>query len=183
MIIILSLSVGFAFISFRPNQPGIYSLTESNTMKQPIGLIITSPSFENGATIPVKFTCNGKNVNPPLVIFGVPREAKSLALIMHDSDAPIAGGWTHWLKWNIPTDNLVIREGKEPAGVSGRGSGSNLSYYGPCPPSGTHRYVFKIYALDTLLNLAEGSSKKELESVMVKHVLGAGELVGLYAFR
>ena len=100
---------------------------------------------------------------------------------MHDPDAPIAGGWTHWVKWNIPPKTKIIEEGKEPDGISGKGSGGSLSYEGPCPPSGTHHYSFKIFALDTTIDLPAGSTKKALETAMAGHIIAQGELIGLYS--
>ncbi len=142
---------------------------------------LTSSAFENNAAMPARFTCDGEGVNPPLEISGVPTGTKSLALVLHDPDAPVAGGWTHWVKWNIPPETKIIDEGREPSGVVGAGSGNSRSYQGPCPPSGTHRYFFKIYALDTMLNLPAGASKNQLEQAMEGHILGTGELIGLYA--
>jgi hypothetical protein len=130
--------------------------------------------------MPARFTCDGENINPSLEISGVPNEANSLALIMDDPDAP-GGTWVHWVKWNIPPKTRMIGEGQEPAGVSGKGSGGKLSYAGPCPPSGTHRYFFKIYALDTELNLAEGATKENVLNALAGHIVGEGELVGLYS--
>ncbi|MDO8591208.1 MAG: YbhB/YbcL family Raf kinase inhibitor-like protein [bacterium] len=144
-------------------------------------MIIKSSAFENNSNMPAKYTCDGENISPPIEIGGVPAEAKSLALLMHDPDAPVSGGWDHWIKFNISPETKIIEEGKEPAGVSGKGTRGNLSYNGPCPPSGTHHYVFTIYALDTLLNLPSGASKKEVEQALEGHVLGQGKLVGLYS--
>lgn len=146
-------------------------------------LMISSPAFEHGALMPGKYTCDGENINPPLEISGIPAGAKSLVLIMDDPDAP-SGIWDHWLKWNIPVASgttVIVKEGEAPLGVSGRGTGGQTNYQGPCPPSGTHRYFFKVYALDTELALPEGGSKAELEAAMAGHVLAQGELVGRYS--
>ena len=143
-------------------------------------LTIASPAFNNGELIPSKFTCDGADVNPTLVIGNVPPEARSLALIMDDPDAP-GGMWVHWVVWNIPpTDE--IRENSVP-GTQGLNSARRNSYSGPCPPSGTHRYFFKVYALDTKLNLDPNSRKKDVERAMKDHTLAKGELVGLYSRR
>jgi Raf kinase inhibitor-like YbhB/YbcL family protein len=148
---------------------------------------VTSSAFANNGRIPAKYTCDSPDaeVSPPLQISDVPEGAKTLALVMHDPDAPRAGGWTHWVKFNIPWNikygTWSIKEGEEPQGVSGKGTGGNSSYMGPCPPSGTHRYFFTVYALDTGLSLNEGAAKDELESAMRGHILGKGELVGLYS--
>lgn len=143
------------------------------------GLILTSPAFEYGKSIPSKYTCDGEDLNPPLEISGINFSTKSLTLIMDDPDAP-AGVWVHWVKWNIPTSTTSISEGQEPGGVSGKGTGGNLDYKGPCPPSGEHRYFFKLYALDTILDLQKGADKKELEKAMQGHILQQTKLMGLY---
>lgn len=128
--------------------------------------------------MPAKFTCQGNGINPQLEINGVPAEAKSLALIMDDPDAPI-GTFTHWLIWNINPKILMIKEDSAP-GVQGANGANKNSYIGPCPPSGTHRYFFKLSALDSMLNLKEGASKSELESEIAKHELGRTGLMGTY---
>jgi len=143
-------------------------------------LIITCPAFENKKPIPRKYTCDGDNVNPALNISGVPEATKSLVLIMDDPDAPM-GTWDHWIVWNIPPTNK-IEENTVP-GVEGMNDSRKHSYSGPCPPSGTHRYFFKVYALDTKLNLAPNSRKKDVEKAMKGHILAQGELVGLYSRR
>ena len=140
-------------------------------------LSVESPAFENNKLIPAKYTCDGENVNPPLNIEGVPEETKSLVLIVDDPDAPM-GTFDHWVVWNIqPTGR--IGENTVP-GTEGISSYRKHSYGGPCPPSGTHRYFFKVYALDTKLNLNPDSKKKNVEKAMESHTLAKGELVGLY---
>lgn len=143
-------------------------------------MIITSPAFEHNGMIPPKFTCEGGNMNPELQIGNVPAGANSLALIMHDPDAPMPGGFTHWVVWNIATDTSVIKEESVPPGsaegMNSRGSG----YAGPCPPSGTHHYEFHLYALDTKLDLPSTTSKAELEAAMRGRVIEEALIVGLY---
>ena len=140
-------------------------------------LVVKSPVFENNGYIPPKFSCDGKGVNPPLVIEGIPEKTHSLALVMEDPDAP-AGLFVHWVAWNIPPTG-VIRE--NPLTIAeGLNTAKKRGYRPPCPPSGTHRYVFKIYALDTMLNLNEFDEKDDLEKAMQGHVLSQGELIGLY---
>jgi len=141
---------------------------------------IFSSAFENGQNIPSKYTCDGEDMSPPLHIEGVPSEAKSLALIMDDPDAP-SGMWVHWVRWNIPIETVDIGEGAEPMGIPGNGSGGNTYYKGPCPPDGTHRYFFKLYALDAELSLHEGATKDELLMAMEGHVIDDAELMGLYS--
>jgi len=138
---------------------------------------ISSPEFENNQFIPKKFTCQGKDINPTLIIEDIPEEAISLALIVDDPDAPM-GMWVHWVIFDIPVVGR-IEENSIP-GKQGINDFGRKDYGGPCPPSGTHRYYFKIYALDAMLNLQEGMSKKELERVMEGHILDKAELIGLY---
>jgi Raf kinase inhibitor-like YbhB/YbcL family protein len=138
---------------------------------------ITSPTFDNNAHIPAKYTCEGEDINPPFEISGIPQGAKSLALIMDDPDAPI-GVWVHWVVFDIPLTQR-IEENSVP-GKLGMTNSGRKDYHGPCPPSGTHRYFFKLYALDTQLNLPEGISKGQLEKAIQAHTLAKAELVGLY---
>lgn len=138
---------------------------------------ITSPVFEHNSSIPAKYTCEGSDINPPLLIQDIPGEAKELALIVEDPDAP-AGLWIHWVVYNIPITGS-IEENSIP-GTQGNNTLSQPSYHGPCPPSGTHRYFFKIYALDEKLNLRASLSKGALEKAMQGHIIDQAELVGLY---
>jgi len=145
---------------------------------------IISKAFENNSLIPAKYTCNGENVNPPLEFVDVPAEAKSLVLIMDDPDVPSQVRedrmWVHWLKFNMPAETKFIEEDSEPEGVAGIGTSNNLKYHGPCPPDKQHRYFFKLYALDTKLNLPEGATKTEVEKAMSNHIIAQAELIGLY---
>lgn len=138
---------------------------------------ISSPEFDNNKSIPSKFTCEGKDVNPALVIENIPEGTKGLALIVDDPDAPM-GTWVHWVVYDIPVTSR-IGEDSIP-GKQGINDFRRTNYGGPCPPSGTHRYFFKIYALDRELGLKEGVSKKALEKAMEGHILDKAELVGLY---
>lgn len=140
-------------------------------------LHVSSPAFQNGGIIPKKYTADGEDINPPLEIQGIPKEAKSLVLIVDDPDAP-RGTWVHWIVWNIPVVEL-IRENNIP-GVQGVNDFMQHNYGGPSPPSGTHRYFFKVYALDKKLDLPPTSRKRDLEAAMHGHILAMGELVGLY---
>jgi len=143
-------------------------------------LSITSPAFQNSKPIPSKYTCDGNDVNPPLTIEGIREETKSLVLIVDDPDAPM-GIWDHWIVWNISPTNK-IEENSVP-GTEGLNDFRKHSYGGPCPPSGTHRYFFKVYALDTKLDLSPNSRKKGVKNAMKNHILAKGELVGLYSRR
>lgn len=138
---------------------------------------LTSPEFENNKFIPQKFTCEGQDVNPALIIEDIPDGGQSLALIMDDPDAP-AGTWVHWVVYDIPVVSR-IEEDSIP-GVAGVNTLKEKTYHGPCPPSGVHRYFFKIYALDKKLNLPPGTSKGGLEKAMQEHILDKAELIGLY---
>ncbi len=141
---------------------------------------ITSPAFNNNGTIPIVYTCDGSNVNPPLTISNVPSETKSLVLICSDPDAP-SGDWIHWLVWNIKPATAEIEENSLPEdAVEGTTSFSEVGYRGPCPPSGTHRYFFKIYALDTELNLSLETKTAEVIKKITGHILDQAELIGLY---
>jgi Raf kinase inhibitor-like YbhB/YbcL family protein len=144
------------------------------------GLRVRSGAFGHGGSIPPKYTCEGENVNPPLEISDLPENTKSLALIVEDPDAP-RGVYDHWIVWNIPP-NETIGENSRP-GVSGKNSFGNTGYGGPCPPSGSHRYFFKVYALDGDLDIQGGSDKKALQVAMKDHILGSGELMGHYQKR
>lgn len=152
----------------------------SNGSRSDIPLSLISPVFTHNAPIPAQYTCDGVNVSPPLAISGVPAATKSLVLISDDPDAPM-GTWVHWLLWNIDPQTQEIAEGKvPPRSVEGTTSWGKPGYGGPCPPSGTHRYFFKLYALDTPLDLLSSADKTRLETAMERHVLAQTELIGLY---
>lgn len=150
---------------------------------------IESLAFQNTGRIPEKYTCDGKRfLSPPLSITDVPEAAQSLVLIVDDPDVPQAlradGNFTHWIIFNIPPTTSLIREG-EAIGTLGANTRGEPSYTGPCPPleyePSTHRYFFKLYALDTMLNLEEGAPKEEVESAMAIHALTTAELMGTYS--
>ncbi|MBC5774743.1 YbhB/YbcL family Raf kinase inhibitor-like protein [Pontibacter sp. KCTC 32443] len=140
-------------------------------------LQLESPAFNAGEKIPSEYTCDGENINPELELDNIPSPTVSLALLMEDPDAP-AGTWTHWLLWDIPITNKI--EENSAVGVPGINDFGNSKYQGPCPPIGTHRYFFRVYALDTTLGLPMGSKKEELLKAMEYHVIGSGELMGTY---
>lgn len=143
-------------------------------------LKVTSRAFSRKGMIPAQYTCDGEDINPPLDLGPVPAEAKSLVLIVEDPDAP-AGTWLHWLVWNIPVTHHLHEQ--EIPGEQGLNDFGRNTYGGPCPPSGTHRYFFKVYALDDLIDLPDGSTRREVEDAMRDHILAYGELVGLYKRR
>ena len=140
-------------------------------------LIIKSPAFSNNGWIPAKYACIGSNINPTLSISDIPNGTKSLALIVDDPDAP-NGTFVHWVMWNIPVTS-VIDENSAP-GIQGKNGKGENNYFGPCPPTGTHHYNFKIYALDTKLILPIGADKNALLKAMDKHILASGVLIGLF---
>jgi Raf kinase inhibitor-like YbhB/YbcL family protein len=144
-------------------------------------MTLSSPAFQGNGLIPSKHTCDGRDTSPPLSIGNMPEGTKSLALIVDDPDAP-AGTWVHWVVWNIPPGTREIPEGSAPAGAAqGLNDFRKRGYGGPCPPSGTHRYFFKLYALDSRLDPGRDATKADLESAMKGHLLGKAELVGIYS--
>lgn len=141
-------------------------------------LTIESPAFKNNDFIPKEYSCFGGNVNPPLVIHDLPGDTESLAIIVYDPDAP-GGIFDHWVMWNIPPARNI--EPGDVCGRQGKNSKRESSYLGPCPPPGkVHHYHFKIYALDTMLDLPEGATKNELSRAMEDHIVGTGEMIGLF---
>lgn len=143
-------------------------------------LKLDSEAFNNNGMIPSKYTCDGKNINPPINISCLCENAKSLAVIVDDAEAS-NGNFCHWIIWDLPfTDR--IEEG-EHRGIPGKNDFGYFRYNGPCPPVGTHRYYFKVYALDCILNIPASSCKADLEKAMKDHVVGFGFLVGKYHMR
>jgi len=140
-------------------------------------LNVLSAAFNHGGQIPKKYTCEGEDVNPPLEISNLPTGTKTVALIVEDPDAP-HGTFDHWIAWNIPP-NKTIAENSLP-GMNGTNGFGKTGYGGPCPPSGSHRYFFKVYALDTKLDLPAASDKKALQQAMKGHILAKGEMMAHY---
>ena len=143
---------------------------------------VSSSAFENEGIIPSEFTCDGQDLSPPISITNVPKNTKTLSIIMDDPDAPM-GTFTHWVVWNIPSNKTKFTSGEKIDFAQGRTSFGTSEYGGPCPPSGTHRYFFKIYALDTKLELKSGSNVKELQSAMSGHIIAEAVLMGKYSRR
>ena len=148
-------------------------------------MVLTSSAFPDGGMIPSTFTCDGRNVSPPLAWGPPPAGTKSFALISDDPDAPV-GTWVHWVVYNLPPSVRHLPEALPPdtersdrtrQGLTDFG---RIGYGGPCPPSGTHRYFFKLYALDTVLSLEPAASKAKLEEAMRGHILGQAHLIGTY---
>ena len=174
LIFSLILAIGMFVISTRCNA----SLFKGNSMS----FTLQSKAFSDGSSIPTKYTCTAEDISPPLAWEGAPEKTKSFVLIMDDPDAP-GGTWDHWIVFNIPetvhafSENLMLL----PEGaLQGKNSWGKSVYGGPCPPSGEHRYYFKLYALDNRLNLPEGASKSEVESAMQGHVLADATVMGRY---
>ena len=149
-------------------------------------MLLTSSAFPQGAEIPSFYTADGENISPELSWQDAPPQTKSFALVVHDPDAPIPGGFTHWVLYNIPADLGHIEE-KVPAeeqlpglGMQGRNDGGKIGYIGPAPPSGTHRYFFRLFALDKILDLPPGATHKQLSAATKGHILAQAELMGTY---
>ena len=153
---------------------------------QQVSMVLTSPVFQEGGRIPSKYSCDMDGVSPPLAWVGVPKGAKSVALIVDDPDAP-RGIFTHWVIFNIPASENRLPEnvpanGTLPNGaIQGNNGRGKIGYTSPCPPSGTHHYVFHLYALDTQLNLQAGATKQDLLAAITGHILAEAQLTGLYS--
>jgi len=156
-----------------------YLATPAPLTMKPSSMKLISPAFADNQMIPTLYACNGSNISPPLTISGVPAGTVSLALIVDDPDAP-RGTWDHWVVFNIDKDTREIPEGTEPHGTPGVGSNGKTGYAGPCPPSGTHRYIFTLYALDTMLSNPSGSNKADVIKAMNGHILAQALLIGKY---
>lgn len=176
-VLILGMAAALLFVPARDAIP-----EEPPALREPTAMKLSSPAFRHNESIPRKFTCDGDNVSPPLAISGVPQDAKSLALIMDDPDAP-RGTWIHWVVLNLDPATAEIAEGITlPAAQLGMTTFDRTGYGGPCPPSGTHRYFFKLYALDASFSAPRELSptREQVERAMDGHILDRAELVGLY---
>ena len=180
IIILLFLLGGSAFYFFQRSPEPPLKLSEESSKIKLGNMKLTSPAFENNQLIPKKYTCDGKDINPPLQISEVPAGTKTLVLIVDDPDAPM-GTWVHWVVWNISPETTLIEENSVPQGsIQGVNDFNKNSYGGPCPPSGTHRYYFKLYALNTELSLSSSARKEDVEKAMEGAILEKAELIGLY---
>jgi len=179
-ILIVMLVTSCSFIK----TPEVADMADSNNVGSSDSAMSTSligiscPEFRDNTLMPRKYTCQGDNINPPLEISNIPKSAKSLAIIMDDPDA--IGGWDHWIVWNIPVTSFIGEDSVPDRAVQGTNSFGDIAYGGPCPPSGTHRYHFRIYALDRFLDLEEGAVRSELEQAMKGHILSESQIIGLY---
>jgi len=164
---------------------GLVLFLAGSLMAQGVRMELTSSAFHEGGSIPSRYTCDGKNISPSLRWSGAPAGTKSFALIADDPDAP-AGAWAHWLLWNLPASVKELDKGlpASPQLAEGTFQGKNdfgrNGYGGPCPPSGTHHYVFKLYALDTKLTLKSDASRPNVEAAMKDHILAQASLIGVY---
>ncbi len=168
-----------------PNESRWQSSSESRMERMPLS--IQSASFSHEGFIPARHTCDGLDSSPSLTVQGIPAQAVSLTLIVKDPDVPREirndGTWYHWVRFNIPTrslDTLEVGDGEDVGGTKGVGTGGDLAYEGPCPPGGEHRYFFKLYALDTILDIPEGVDAVTVERALEGHVLGDATLMGRY---
>lgn len=180
IILCIILAGGFWWLNSRPALPSKSPVT---TQINPMQII--SPAFLNNQNIPSKYTCDGEGINPPLGFKDIPANTQSLVLIVDDPDAPMdppAGGWVHWTLWNIdPAITSIVENSVPPKAIAGQTSSGQNVYGGPCPPSGAHRYFFKLYALDSKLSVSSFSLKEDLEKAMQGHIISYAELVGLYS--
>lgn len=177
VVIIIAAAVAFVFVG--KDKDKNKTSGQDNKLTQD-NMKISSPNFKNNEYIPEKFTCDGEDINPQLDFENVPAEAKSLVLVMDDPDAS-NGDWVHWTAWNIDPSTKAIAENSVPPGaIEGETSFGKPGYGGPCPPSGTHHYQFKLYALNSPLTLDASAKKKELEKAMEGKIIGQAQLVGLY---
>jgi len=169
-------------------RPGVSAQNSASTSTPPTtagSIKLTSTAFKEGELIPRQYTCDGVNVSPSLEWSGVPKTARTLVIIADDPDAP-SGTWVHWVLYNLPADNIGMVENLpatdelRAGGFQGKNDFGKIGYGGPCPPSGTHHYFFKIYALDSELSLKAGATKAEVEKSMGGHVVSQGQLMGMY---
>ena len=179
--------LAFIACSNRPPQAARPQVTPA-AQQEKSELKLTSTAFKEGEAIPRGYTCDGANVSPPLEWTGVPKSAKTIAIIADDPDAP-SGTFVHWVLFNLPAEGLGLIENTPQTetlnggGVQGKNDFGKIGYGGPCPPSGTHRYFFKFYALDTELPLKAGATKDEVENAMEGHTVAQAQLMGTYSQR
>jgi Raf kinase inhibitor-like YbhB/YbcL family protein len=182
IIILLSMTLAGCSTGPRPLPPQP-AVNQSPDQKSEIK--VTSVAFQQGQPIPRQYTCAGVNISPPLEWSGLPKTAKTIAIVVNDPDAP-GGSWIHWVLYNVPADNIgfvenvPVSETLKAGGFQGKNDFGKIGYGGPCPPSGTHRYFFKLYAVDAELPLKAGATWPELEKALDDHVVGQGQLMGTY---
>ena len=178
-LILILLVTGLFFLHERTAENEIAE--EANLTVTTPGMHITSSAFANNANMPAKYSCEGEGVNPPLSFSQIPEGTVSLALVLHDPDAPREGGFTHWVIFNMAPTTTEIKENSNPAsGIQGANGTGESGYRAVCPPTGVHHYSFKLYALDAVMDLDSSATKEALESAMEGHILEQAELAGLY---
>jgi Raf kinase inhibitor-like YbhB/YbcL family protein len=166
--------------------PSEQPVTEPRAEEPTGAFVIQSTAFKNGDVIPLRYSCDGDDISPPLNWTGVPEDTRSFTLIMEDPDAP-GGTWVHWVVFNIPSDTRMVDpgDGTQSDLLEGTRVGNNgwgeAAYGGPCPPTGTHRYIFTLYALDTHLDLSQGASSDVLREAILSHILSSAELMGTFS--
>lgn len=175
--VILSAVIIIAFLGAKKLFPPADYSQKGVTL--PLSMKLSSPAFNANAPIPSQYTCTGENVSPPLQLNEAPEGTKSFAVLVDDPDAPL-GTFTHWVEFNIPAETRQVPEKAEGIGVPGKNTFGGLGYSGPCPPFGTHRYIFTLFALDTMLDLPKGSGKDQVWKAMQGHILDQAELLGTY---
>ena len=174
-------TLALALLNADRNTSPVLKNGEKKVERLKLAMKITSSVFQNNSKIPGKYTCDGQNINPPLEISEVPETAKSTVLIVDDPDAPVKI-WVHWVVYNINPDATEVEEDSFPeGGIEGMTDFGRPGYGGPCPPSGTHRYFFKLYALDNKIELPQNATKQMVEEKMKDHILDKAELIGLYS--
>ena len=177
--ILFSLALAGCSTGPRPLPPAQQSPDQKSEIQ------VTSVAFQQGQPIPRQYTCAGVNISPPLEWSGLPKTARTIAIVVNDPDAP-GGSWIHWVLYNVPADNIgfvenvPVSETLKAGGFQGKNDFGKIGYGGPCPPSGTHRYFFKLYAVDAELPLKADATWPELEKALDDHVVGQGQLMGTY---
>ena len=180
LLLIVVVCIIVAALVFRYTTGKISQISQGQSMNMTQTVRIESSAFKNNEYIPDVYTCVGKGINPPLNFSNIPKNTKTLALLVTDPDAP-GGVWTHWVLYNIPSSQTYIAQNSIPNGASeGISSGHTQGYEPPCPPSGTHRYIFSLYALSITVNLNK-PSKESFEQAITGKILAKGELIGLYS--
>jgi Raf kinase inhibitor-like YbhB/YbcL family protein len=179
LIIILGFAAGIIY-KYSGKHTTVFNNQEQQKINTTTPMTITSAVFADNQAIPKQYTCDGAGINPPLQFGSVPSEAKSLALLVEDPDAP-TGIWIHWLMWNIPPTVNQIAENSVPTGaVQGQESSGQNVFGAPCPPSGIHHYIFTVYALDSTLTLPSYSTAENLQAAMQGHIIEQAQIIGLY---
>ena len=179
--IVISAILLFGCTAKNKNEQKNLNTPKQNQEELMTSINLTSTAFANNQRIPKKYTCDGENINPPLTISEIPEGTNSLVLIVDDPDAP-AKVWVHWLVFNMPPQFDEISEGvSPPSSLQGLNDFGEIGYGGPCPPQGPdHRYFFKLYALDTILEIQKDASKETVEKAMAGHIISKTQLIGLY---